>query len=149
METKKELNIELIKSNPSISATKLYNQSKSKGLGIRKQNFFALVREVREKPEPTIEAKEKATPIKYRIPTKVKIPSKEGQYGVVEVFDIDNEVSYWIKYKNRKDFKESLDRIKAEYNLKNFSIIYHGFRKYTSFIAKEFEAYLESEGISL
>lgn len=143
-----EQNIQLIKDNPNLSGNKIYQLSKSKGIGIRKQDFYKLYRTEKLLPEPTIEKQEKSVPIKYRIQKGIKFPTKKGQYGIIEIIDI-NKNTYWIKYTSKKDFKKQLDNLSSEYPLTEFQMIFHGFRKYTSFIEQEFKKYMLESGVSL
>ena len=153
MTDKIELNKELIQNNPTKSGNELYQESKSKGLGIRKTNFLGLVREVRNLPEPSLEKRKQSIPIKHRVvsikPSEVKYPDKEGQYGITEIYDKDSKTSYWIKYTNKKDFDNQLDILKEKYQIKNMSIIPHGYNSYTEFIDQEFQTELENLGIFL
>lgn len=156
MTDKIKLNKELIQNNPNKSGNELYIESKAKGLGIRKTNFLGLVREVRNLPEPSVEKREKSIPIKHRIVKPKPIeqkditkPTKEGQYGITEIYDQDSKTSYWIKYTSKKDFDKQLDILKEKYQIENMSIIPHGFKSYTEFIDQEFERELENLGIFL
>lgn len=151
MNDKKELVKEFIQNRPNLSGNKIYKKLKEKEFSIRKSDFYSLLREVRNLPEPSLEKREKSVPIKYRIePSITKEISKikkEGQYGVSEIIDIDNDTSYWIKYTNKKDFNNQLDKLKEKYKIKNINIIFHGFRNYTEFIDKEFKELLNEVGI--
>lgn len=156
MTDKIELNKELIQNNPTKSGNELYQDSKSKGLGIRKTNFLGLVREVRNLPEPSVEKREQSIPIKHRIvkpkpieQSEIVKPTKDGQYGITEIYDKDSKTSYWIKYTSKKEFDNQLDILKEKYQIKNMSIIPHGFNSYTEFIDQEFQAELENLGIFL
>lgn len=153
MTDKIELNKELIQNNPTKSGNELYQESKLKGLGIRKTNFLGLVREVRNLPEPSVEKREQSIPIKHRDvsikPSEISYPDKEGQYGITEIYDKDSKTSYWIKYTNKKDFDKQLDILKEKYQIENMSIIPHGFNSYTEFIDQEFQTELENLGIFL
>lgn len=142
---------ELIKNNPTLSGNKIYEQSKKKGFGIQKSKFYELIREVRHLPEPTEEKKEKSIPIKYKFPEldKLPIPKKRGFYGIVEVIDKDEDVSYWIKYKNKKDLKKQFNKVKKRYKIKKLFIVFQGFRSYTEFRTEIFEDLLKVEGIQL
>ena len=154
-----KLNRELILKNPNLSANQLYNKSKSLGIGFRKTNFFGLVREVRDLPEPSIEKKERSIPIIYRDvkpkpikPSKIKYPTKEGQYGIIEIDGVDingDKITKWIKYNNKKDFNNQLAFVKEKYQIETFSIIPHGIHSYTEFIDQEFKIELENLGIFL
>lgn len=145
----KEKNIELIKANLDKNGYELYNQAKKEGYGIRKQTFYELYRNIHELPEPSIETKERTTPIKYRLPSDLKFPTKEGKYGIAEIKDT-NDNSYFIKYTSRKDFKQQFATLSENYPLENATVIFHGFKKYTSFIAVEFKENLEKEfGVSI
>jgi len=142
---------ELIKNNPNLSGNKIYEQSKIKGFGIQKSKFYELVREVRNLPEPSEIKKEKSIPIKYRLPhfpelDKIPIPKKRGSYGIVEVIE-DEDTSYWIKYKNKKDLIKQFKIIKEHYKPKK--IVFHEIKGYTEFIKEEFEKLLKVKGILL
>ena len=144
---------EFILKHPKESGNWIYQKSKKVGLGIRKQNFYGVLREVRDLPEPTIEKREKSIPIKHRIVkpeitdiSKISFPTKEGQYGILEIID-DKGNSKWIKYKDKKSLDKQLGIIEQEYGKKK--IIFHGFKKYNEFIEKEFREQLTLEGISL
>ena len=156
MTDKKELNRELIRNNPNLSGNEIYQKSKKEGIGIRKTNFLGLVREIRKLPEPSIEKRERSIPIIYRVakpkpikPSKLKYPTKEGQYGIAEIYDKDSKTSYWIKYQTKKDFDKQLDILKEKYQIESMSIIPHGFNSYREFIDQEFERELENLGIFL
>lgn len=149
MTDKKELVKEFIQNRVNLSGNEIYNQLKGKPFSIRKIDFYTLLREVRNLPEPSKEKKEQSIPIKYRVePSTIKKapkPKKEGQYGLVEVIDINNN-SYWIKYDNKKSYERQLEKIKVHYpKLKR--IKFHGFRDYTEFIDKEFKELLNEVGI--
>jgi len=142
---------ELIKNNPTLSGNKIYELSKKKGFGIQKSKFYELVREIRDLPEPTKEKKEKSIPIKYRYPQfpeldKLPIPKKRGSYGIVEIIE-DEDTSYWIKYKNKKDLNKQFKKIKDKYKPKK--IKFHGIIGYKEFIEKQFEELLKIKGILL
>lgn len=151
MTDKKKLIKEFILKNPKLSGNECYKQTKNKGIGIRKTDFYALYREVKELPEPSIEKKEKSIPIKYKkveieLP-KVKEPKLKGQYGIIEVIDVDSFDSYWIKYKSRNDFARQFDVIKKSFKIVGYKLISHGVRNYSEFIEPEFKKLLENEGI--
>lgn len=146
MPDKKELVKDFILNRPNLSGNKIYEQLKGKSFSIRKTDFYNLLREIRSLPEPTIEKKEKSVPIKYRIEPIISKPKKEGQYGIVEVIDVNN-TSYWIKYPDKKSYENQLEKIKKHYP-KLKKIKFHGFRNYTEFIDKEFEQLLSEVGIS-
>ena len=142
---------ELIKNNPNLSGNKIYEQSKKKGFGIQKSKFYELIREVRDLPEPTIEKKERSIPIKYKFPEldKLPIPKKRGFYGIVEIIDKDEDVSYWIKYRNRKHLKKQFNKVKKRYKIKKLFIVFRGFESYTQFGIEMFEKLLKVKGIEL
>lgn len=154
MTDKKELVKQFIENRPNLSGNKIYDQIKGKDFSIRKTDFYFLLREIRNLPEPSIEKKERSVPIKYKIepsvitePKKVK---KEGQYGVAEIEGIDingNKITKWIKYTDKKDFNNQLNIVKKEYNIEKLDIIFHGFRNYTEFIDKDFKELLNEVGI--
>ena len=74
MPDKKESIKEFILNNPSESGNWIYQEAKKVGLGIRKTNFLAIVREVRNLSKVSTEKKAKSIPIKYRsTETKIKI----------------------------------------------------------------------------
>lgn len=150
----RELVKEVILNNPNLSGNQIYEITKKKGISIRKTEHFALVREIRNLPEPSKEKIERSIPIKYRvikpIDIKVQFPKKEGEYGIVEIDGIDSEgkpITKWIKYTNEKDFNDQLDIVKEKYQIVKMNIIFHGFEKYTEFIEQEFKAELETSGI--
>lgn len=151
MTDKKELLKEFILKYPNESGNWIYQESKKAGLGIRKTNFYGLLREVRELPEPTIEKREKSIPIKHRVikpePSKITFPKKEGIYGIAEIYDTDSKTSYWIKYTNQKDYDEQLGILQEKYQIVNMNIRFHGFNKYAEFVEKEFKEQLTLEGI--
>jgi len=156
MTDKKELLREFILKYPKESGNWIYQESKKVGLGIRKTDFYEILREVKELSEPTIEKREKSIPIKYRIikpeVIKVKFPKKEGQYGIVEIDGTDiegNPITKWIKYIDKKDYDDQLALVKERYQIVKMNIIFHGFEKYTEFIVEEFKEQLKLEGIFL
>lgn len=152
---RKQLIIDLINEKPNASGNKIYQESKSEGFGIKKQDFYKLFRDVKDLPEPTQEKREASIPIKYRVPEvkidvgKIKFPKKEGQYGIAEVFDPNTEQTYWIKFKNKKDLERQKDIIRQTYGPKNLTIVSHGVRSYGSFIDSEFKELLKTAGIEL
>lgn len=153
MVDKKEKCKKLIKDNPKLSGNKILEKAKKQNFGIQKSKFYELLREVRDLPEPTQEKKEKSIPIKYKEPDKIisrlPIPKKTGSYGIVEVIDVDEEVSYWIKYETKKDLKRQFQKIKKKYKLKKLSIKYRGIETYTEFIETEFKELLQRVKIEL
>lgn len=141
---------ELIKNNPTLSGNKIYEQSKKKGFGISKSKFYELIREVRHLPEPTEEKKERSIPIKYKFPELEKLPiPKRGYYGVVEIIDKDENFSYWIKYKNRKNLKKQFKKIKKSYKPKRILIKFHGYESSAQFRTDIFTKLLEIDGVKL
>lgn len=71
---------EFISKYPKESGNWIYQESKKAGLGIRKQNFYGVLREVRNLPEPTIQKRKASIPIKYKIkPTKPKVKVKPSK----------------------------------------------------------------------
>jgi len=73
-------------------------------------------------------------------------PKEFGQYGVIEVIDKQDN-SFWIKYTDDKDFKRQLEKLKPSLQSDSITFVNHGFRKYISFIEKDFEKILITEGI--
>lgn len=154
--------IKLIYNNPGLTGNELYKQSISQGFGIKKSDFYQTLRIVRKLPEPTIEEKRKATPIKYRKPEpKVKpikdvkdlpVIKKEGAYGIVRIEaedDKGNEKEFWIKYETKKSVREQIDVIKKKYKIKIKNIIFEGLGSYAEYIDAQFEKLLKSVGIDL
>jgi len=88
---KKELIKEFILKHPKESGNWIYQEAKKIGLGIRKTNFLAIVRDVRDLPEPSKAKKEKSIPIIYRkvkpkpskVKVKVKIPFEQTKFGKI------------------------------------------------------------------
>jgi len=155
---RQDLIIDLINENPNLSGNKILQEAKSKGFGIKKQTFYELFRDIRNLPEPTKEKREASVPIKFRKPKDigqlepgkdVKFPKKEGEYGIVEIFDPNTEQTYWIKYRNKKDLERQKDIIRQTYGPKNLTIISHGVRTYTSFIDSDFRELMRTAGIEL
>ena len=83
---------EFIENRPNLSGNKIYNEIKGKPFSIRKTDFYILLREVRNLPEPTIQKREKSVPTKYKIkrikPTKpikpikpIEIPFEQTKFG--------------------------------------------------------------------
>lgn len=148
-------NVKLIESNPGMSGNELYKQARQQGFGIKKTDFYDILRTVRKLPEPSLEKKRESTPIRYRKPIKpisiiddLPIPKKVGAYGIVEI-EVDDDKSFWIKYENKKSLNKQFDRLKRRYKIKVSKIIFHGFGKYQEFITKEFKELLESAGINI
>ena len=94
MTDKKELVKEFIQNKPNLSGNKIYDEIKGKPFSIRKTDFYTLLREVRNLPEPTIQKREKSVPTKYKIkpikpkkprkPTKpLKIPFEQTKFGKI------------------------------------------------------------------
>lgn len=150
---------ELIVKNPTLSGNKIYQESKKKGFGIRKTDFYDLFREVKKLPETTLEKRTKSIPTIYKkahplpkikIPKTIEIPTKKGNYGVVELHDEQTKTSKWIKYKNKKDLDRQVDIIdesdqKTGAGRIGYKFKYHGVRSLTEFIDQEFEQYLNAE----
>lgn len=91
---------EFILKHPSKSGNWIYQESKKVGLGIRKQNFYGVLREVRKLPEPTIQKREKSIPIRYRIKpsaivkVKVKIPFEQTKFGkITRLLQMSHKIS--------------------------------------------------------
>ena len=148
-------NVKLIESNPGMTGNELYKEAKRQGFGIKKTDFYSILRTIRKLPEPTLKEKEKFTPIKYRKPLKpisiindLPIPKKDGAYGIVEI-EADDDKSFWIKYENKKSLNKQFDTLKRRYKIKVNKIIFYGFGKYEEFITKEFKELLESAGINI
>ena len=83
---------DFIQNRPNLSGNKIYNEIKGKPFSIRKTDFYILLREVRNLPEPTIQKREKSVPTKYKIkrikPTKpikpikpIEIPFEQTKFG--------------------------------------------------------------------
>jgi hypothetical protein len=144
-------NSHLILSNPQLSATKLYEKSKALGLGTRKQDFLKLVRDLRHIPEKTTQEKEKYIPTKYKDKPKViktdtvytnKQIKKKTQYGLSEItayMDNNEQQTFYIKYKNKKDFNRQLDVILQHYKIQSYEITNHGVYFYKPFIDSGFQ----------
>ena len=155
MVDKKILVKEFIQNNPSLSGSEIIDQIKGTPLAIRRKIFYEILRDTRKLPEPTKAKREKSIPIKYR-PTKPKVKPtpkakptfKRGSYGIIEFIDNDTTDSYWIKYKNKKDLDNQIDKLKKAYRIKKFSIINHGVNQYVSFIDSQFKEILSSVGVN-
>lgn len=155
MVDKKILVKEFIQNNPSLNSTDTLKELQLLGLGIRRTIYLGIFREVRKLPEPTKAKREKSIPIKFR-PTKPKVKPtpkakstfKRGSYGIIEFIDDDTLDSYWIKYKNKKDLDNQIDKLKKHYRIKKFSIINHGINQYVSFIDSQFKEILSSIGVN-
>ena len=155
----KEIKV-IIKSNPSLNSNETLKLVQSEGLGIRKQDFQKLFREQKQLPEPSKAKRKASIPKKFRKPEvitkdiepikapKLKPITKEGQYGIMEV-KITKDLSYWIKYTDKKDFKRQLSKLQKKYDLKRIKFVNHGFRTYLDFLDKEFESLLVSEGVEI
>lgn len=90
-------------------------------------------------------------PEKKEVITKqleLPIPKKEGKYGVAEI-KVSKDKSYWIKYNSKKDLNRQLDIIKGSFQIKEFTPIFHGIRKYVEFIDDEFKDLLERKGVKI
>lgn len=156
--TKEQKIKELIKKNPTLSGNKVYQLSKEKGFGIRKTDFYDLFRETKNLPEPTLQERSKAIPKKYKaknpyakikVPKKVYIPKKKGNYGVVELYDKESDTSKWIKYRNRTDLDRQIDIIDESDQAEGlgrvgYSFIYHGVRTLTEFLDDQFIQFLNA-----
>jgi len=149
-------NVKLIYDNPQLTGNQLYEKAKKQGFGIKKQEFYKTLRIIRKLPEPTIEKKLKAVPIRYRKPiVKIEdlpIPEKEGSYGIIEIQTKDdegNEKEFYVKYYNTDTLKDQLNKIKRKYKTKIKKITFKGFFGYHEYIDKEFKQLLESVGIDL
>lgn len=91
------------------------------------------------KPQPT---KRKGKLLKYfsrfRKP-KVPIPKKAGQYGIVKIIDKTNkEDDKWIKYDSRKSFTRQLGKLKKDYTIKSYSVMFMGYGSYVEFTDKQY-----------
>lgn len=150
----------LILSNPNESANKLYNKSKSLGLGMRKTDFLKLVRDLRNIPEKTQQEKEKHVPTKYKTKPKAiktdviytnKQIKKKTQYGLSEItayMDNMEQQTFYIKYKNKKDFNRQLDIILQHYKVQSYEITSYGVHYYKPFIDSGFQKTLTSWNIN-
>ncbi len=63
---------ELIKKNPNLSGNKIYEESKTLKIGIRKTNFYSILRKVRKLPEPSKAKKQQSIPTKF-LPAPAKV----------------------------------------------------------------------------
>lgn len=147
-------NSHLILSNPNLNASKLYEKSKSSGIGMRKTDFLKLVRDLRNLPEKTTQEKEKYIPTKYKnkpkelVKEKVYINKdikKKTQYAIAEIdttTDTGESLTFYIKYKSKKDFNRQLDIILQHYSIKSYNIYNHGIHFYKPFIDSGFRAQL-------
>jgi hypothetical protein len=165
-----------IKDHPNLSGNKIYEQTKNSGFGINKQKFYKIYREVRKVPEPTKTKRIKSIPLKYRKPKhekelkkeekkkekiekkdpekrkldslkdKVDLPKKDGQYGLIEVYDKTQKTSRWIKYYSQSDIERQLDILeesdKSKGFISNFKFIPHGIRTLQEFITEEFLSFV-------
>lgn len=156
MSERKKKVVKLIYNNPGLTGNELYKEARSKGFGIKKSDFYQTVRVIRKLPEPTIEKKRKATPIKYKKPIvkidDLPLPEKEGSYGIIEIEakdDKDNEKVFYVKYDTKENLKDQINKIKKKYKAKIIKISFKGFGAYQEFIDTEFKKLLESAGINL
>lgn len=96
-------------------------------------------------PKETKKVKQpKPKPSKYKIP----IPKGKGNYGVAEIYDVNNDFSYWIKYNSKKDFDDKLGKLKSDSIEGKFNVIPHGLRDYVSFVDEQFQDILDGIGVS-
>ena len=72
----------------------------------------------------------------------IKYPTKRGEYGLVLVKDFDNKRDFWIKYKDKKELSERLDKLEKDSLEQNFWIIFYGFGVYREFVDTEFDKLL-------
>jgi len=168
MDSRKQQNKQFIQNNPKFSGNQCYKYAKTHGFGIDKSNFYKLFREIKNLPQPSKEKQLQSIPTKYKtekhkqeikeikktkeikkikkikiIRKKIPFPRKDGIYGVVEIHDKKRKSSKWIKYYNQQDLDRQLDIIDESDEKKGFGtipyeFIYHGQRKLTEFIDKEF-----------
>lgn len=154
-------NKHLILSNPTDSATKLYEKSKSLGLGMRKQDFLKLVRDLRHIPDKSKLETEKYIPTKYKSKPKIVVKQKvyinkdikkKTQYAIAEI-DTSNQSgesqTFYIKYKNKADFNRQLDIILQQYSIKSYSVYNHGIKFYKPFIDSGFQDQLATWNIKV
>lgn len=117
----------------------------SKSISRTKQKSDSLfdTKRKREKPKEKVKPKDKVHS-KYK---KVLMPKGKGQYGIVEIYDVDNDFSYWIKYKNQKDFDDKLGKLKSDSIEGKFNVIPQGLRDYSGFIDEQFQDILDGIGV--
>lgn len=120
-----------------------------------------MVRDTRKLPEPTKEIKQKHIPVKYQNKAKVGIVQKihinkeikiKTQYALAEIetYQDDNvQQTYWIKYKNKKDFNRQLDILLQYYKIQTYDIIDHGIKYYKPFIDTGFQEKLDTWNIKV
>ena len=83
MTDKNKLVKDFIRNRVNLSGNQIYKEIKGKDFSIRKTDFYILLREVRNLPEPSIKKREQSVPIKYKIkPSKPKvIPYEQTKFG--------------------------------------------------------------------
>jgi len=111
MTDKRKKLVELIKNNPKLSGNKLYEKSKKLGISIRKTDFYSVIRDVRNLPEPSKEKKKKSVPKKFITEIKkdikeikVKMPFKKTKFGKL----VKN-----IQDKTKINEKDAIERARA------------------------------------
>ena len=74
-----------------------------------------------------------------------KIPEPDGNsaYGTFEIYDSKTDEYYYIKYKNAKDFKNKVRKLKDSIG-KNLSYNFLGIDYYKSFVDKEFKKFVQT-----
>lgn len=77
------------------------------------------------------------------LPSKIPEPDGTSAYGTFEIYDSKTDEYYYIKYKNGRDFKNKLRKIKDSIG-KNLSYNFLGIDYYKSFVDKEFKKFVES-----
>ncbi len=85
------------------------------------------------------------TPTKKEIP-EIKQKRKQGVFHVFEVIDDKKEVR-WIKARDNRNLQKQINIIEKEYKVKITAGIYHGKRKYKSFITDDFTERLKGAEI--
>lgn len=65
--------------------------------------------------------------------------TKEGQYGLIEIVNMADDKSYYIKYNSQKQLENRLDDLKTQYKIKHYYSIFHGAYMYKTEITKEFK----------
>ncbi len=74
-----------------------------------------------------------------------RLVQKEGDYTVLEIRYTKDD-SRWIKFKDKKGLAEQLKKLEASYG-KNYELFFYDFKKYASFIEKQFDKITRNKGI--
>ena len=105
------------------------------------REYSSLMLQFKEYPEkPKVRAEQKDY---SGLPAKLPEPDGTSAYGTFEIYDSKTDEYYYIKYKNGKDFKNKLRKLKDSIG-KNLSYNFLGIDYYKSFVDDEFKKFVQT-----